>query len=246
MKKIAIIVLLGMIFTSLNAQNGKVRNLRYLDSQPVHFGFTVGFNYMDFTIHKSEQFWKDTSNFYSIENKALPGFHLGPIANFRMGMFFDLRVLVNLSFGQRNLSYLQVDQEVEDGSGYITEAYIMKIGTTNIEVPILLKYKAARYNNFRPYVILGACPKYDLSAKKMPTEAEMPKVQLNTFDFCADMGVGIDFYLPYFKLSTELKYSKGFTNILKNDGTAYTTAIDKMTSNMFMFSLHFEGGRGVK
>jgi len=239
MKKIALIFMFAILSLSLWAQNQKVKNLRYLDSQPVHFGFTVGLNYMDFTIHKSGLFFNDTVDFYSIENKIQPGFHLGPIVNFRLGQYFDLRLLLNLSFGQRNLTYNRVN--FSGTEGVISELYTMKIASTFIEVPVLIKYKAARMNNMRPYVLLGACPKYDLSAKKAPNEADLPKVQLNQLDYYADMGFGIDWYLPYFKLSTELKYSLGFNDMLKQDGTVYTSAIDKMSSKMFMLSFHFEG-----
>jgi len=241
MKKIALVVLFAVLFLSLSAQNQKVKNLRYLDSQPLHFGFTVGLNYMDFVIHNSGLFFNDTIDFYSIENRIQPGFHIGPIANFRLGKYFDLRLLLDLSFGQRNLTYQLV--KLDGTEGVISEPYVMKIASTFIEVPVLIKYKAVRLNNFRPYVLAGVCPKYDLSAKKAPSESELPKVQLNQLDYCADLGFGIDWYLPYFKLSTELKYSIGFNDVLKQDGTIYTSSIDKMNSKMVMFSFHFEGSK---
>jgi len=239
MKKEALIILILFLSTVLFSQQAKVKNLRYHDQQPVHFGFTVGLNYMDFTIHKSGLFLNDTVNMYSIENKIGPGFHLGPIVNFRLGNFFDLRFLINLSFGQRNLVYKMVNTNGDGSFPY--EEKIMNLPSTFIEVPLLLKYKAARLNNIRPYVIAGANLKYDLSARKKPKPSELPKIQLNEFDVYADMGFGIDWYLQYFKLSTELKYCLGFMDMLERDGTIYSSTLDKLTSKMFMLSFHFEG-----
>lgn len=240
MKKTAVTILLIIIgFTSFS-QDGKIKNLRYHDQQPIHFGFTVGLNYMDFTIHKSGLFFSDTVNFYSIENQIHPGFHLGPIVNVRMGSFFDLRFLIDLTFGQRSLNYKIVNTSAGDGTS-LFETKSMHIASTFIETPLLLKYKAARMNNMRPYIIVGGNPKYDISARKKPKESELPKIQLMEFDLYADMGFGIDWYMEYFKLSTELKFSLGFIDVLERDGTLYSSSIEKMTSKMFMLSFHFEG-----
>jgi hypothetical protein len=240
MKKVAALFLFITLTVVVYSQDVKIKNLRYHDQQPIHFGFTVGLNYMDFTIHKSGLFFNDTVDFYGIENGIFPGFHLGPIVNVRMGQYFDLRLLIDLSFGQRNLKYSIVNTSSGDGTALSTPVE-MQLASTFIETPLLIKYKAARLNNMRPYIIFGGNPKYDLSARKKPKDSELPKIQLIEFDMYADIGFGIDWYLEYFKLSTELKYSLGFMNVLEKDGTIYSSAIDKMTSKMFMLSFHFEG-----
>jgi len=238
MKKGIIFILAVMLSYGLFAQQTK--NLRYHDQRPLHFGFTVGLNYMDFTIQKTSLFLNDTVDFYSIENKIGPGFHLGPIVNFRLGNYFDVRFLINLSFGQRDVIYKIANDVQGDGTGMYTEK-IMNLPSTFVEAPLLIKYKAARINNVRPYLIGGVNLKYDMAARKKPKESEMPKIQLKEFDFYGEAGFGIDWYLEYFKLSTELKFSYGFLDILEKDGTIYTSTIEKMQSKMFMFSFHFEG-----
>jgi hypothetical protein len=59
-------------------------------------------------------------------------------------------------------------------------------------------------------------------------------------DFMYEVGVGVDFYLEYFKLSPELKYSFGMRDLLVRDGSMYTSAIDRLTSRLFYLSLTFE------
>ncbi len=98
-----------------------------------------------------------------------------------------------------------------------------------------------RINNYRPYLIVGINPKIDLAAQKKIKEEEMPKIRLNNLDVAWEVGTGIDFYLPYFKFSTELKYSAGLRNMVVPDGTQFTSSIKKMNSNIWTISLHFEG-----
>ncbi len=242
MKKITILLVTIFFASSLLAQapKSKIKNLRFHDKKPIHWGFTFGINTMDFTIHKNASFMSDSVSIYGIENGLQPGFHLGPILNLRLAHFFDFRMLINLSFGQRNLSYHTYSGVATDSATALSTT-LMKIPSTFIEVPLLIKYKAVRLGNSRPYLIAGSNIRYDLNARKEPNDANGDMIQLQTLDFYFELGFGIDWYLPYFKLGTEFKFSNGFNNILKTDNSIYTSPIDKMTSKMFMISFHFEG-----
>jgi len=222
------------------AQRSMPKNLPNYDRKKLHFGFTVGLNTMDFTIQKADDFLNNSvnNNIYAIENQAKLGFHIGPVSNLRLGEFFDLRLLINLSFGQRDLTYWVV-QDTSAANIQLTP-HTMKIASTFIEFPLLLKYKALRVNNYSPYLIAGINPKIDLAARKKIKEEEMPKIRLSNRDIYYELGFGIDFYLTYFKLSTEIKYSAGIMDVLVRDDTEYTSTIKKMNSRMIMFSLHFE------
>ena len=163
---------------------------------------------------------------------------LGPVSNLRLGKYLDLRLLVNLSFGQRNLVYIMVEDTA--AANPVLSSHTMKLSSTYLEFPLLLKYKAMRINNYRPYLVAGINPKIDLAAQKKIKEEEMPKIRLNNLDIAWEVGAGIDFYLPYFKFSTELKYSAGIRNMVVPDGTQFTNSIKKMNSNIWTISLHFE------
>lgn len=240
-KKIALILL---VFANLNAfaqhKEAKQKNLPNYEYKRLHFGFSIGTNIMDFSIINADDFL-NTTNFdevYSIENQSTVGFSLGPIINFHLGEYFDFRLLIILSFGQRNLEYMTiVNHNVENP---ILEKHQMKIASTYQEFPLLLKYKAKRINNYRPYLIAGVNPRVDWAAQKKIKESEMPKIRLNNFDIAGELGGGIDFYLMYFKFSIELKYSIGTRNMVVYDNTQYTNSIKRMTSNIWMLSFHFE------
>ncbi|MCK5169493.1 MAG: PorT family protein, partial [Bacteroidales bacterium] len=102
--------------------------------------------------------------------------------------------------------------------------------------------KATRINNTRPYLIGGINVRNDMARNKEFTEKIY--IKLKSFDIYYEIGVGVDFYLAYFKFSTEIKYSVGMLNVVSSDPhdgyPQYANSIDKLNSRMFMVSLHFE------
>ena len=225
----------------LFAQGGvnSAPNRYKFDKQFVHFGFTIGFNTADFSIRNSGSFLDTATHIYSIENKQMPGFQIGPISNFRIADHWDLRFLVNLTFSQRNLTYYHLDRINQDGEKEY-DFHVMKLPSTFIEFPVLVKFKGDRINNYRFYVIGGANAKLDLASKKKIPEVEKPRIRLAQPDYYGEIGVGVDFYLPYFKFSPEIKYSTGFTNVAVPDGSDYTNSMLYLKSNMIYLSFHFE------
>ena len=111
-----------------------------------------------------------------------------------------------------------------------------------IVVPIELKFSALRCNNFRPYLIGGVMGTADVSKKRNDL------LKLNTFDGYLTIGLGCDFYLPYFKLIPELKFCFGLTDVInrkRNDlrdpaDIKFTQSLKKATSNMVILSFYFE------
>ncbi len=231
-KKIAISVLLISICFIVDAQRSKVMNTPKYDLDPLHFGFTVGFNSMDFNIYNSK-FINNFDTVFSVNAIQQTGFNLGIVSNLRLMPFLDLRFLPGITFGQRNLEYL-----IRTNTGF--KKKIMKIESTFLEFPLQLKYKAKRVNNYRPYVIAGLNSRLDLAARKEIKEEEKPIILLERQDVYYELGFGIDYYLAFFKFSTEIKYCVGLTNVLKRDYTEYSGAIEKMVSNMVVISFHFE------
>jgi hypothetical protein len=238
-------VILGLLFvscTSINAQKwNKVQNLRYHDQKRLHFGFTVGLNTSDFYIRNSDNFFNtaEIGEVYSIEVTQAPGFHLGPVSNLKLGKHMDLRLLINLTFTQRDLNYLRLRENQNEELFF--SSHTMKISSTFLEVPLLLKFKSRRVNNYRVYVVGGVNPRIDLAAKKKIPEELQPMIRLAQPDIYGEFGSGVDFYLPFFKLSTELKMGVGLRNMAIPDNTEFTGAMKYLKSKIFLLSFHFEG-----
>lgn len=222
----------------LYAQRPKVKNDPAYDARPIHFGFTLGLNTMDYSIRPSKFNTREHSDSLIADLVEIqPGFHVQMVSSFKLANYLTFRFLPGLSFGERKITF-------QDARGESEYNRTMSIESSYIEFPCLLKYKAKRINNIAPYIIGGVNFRYDISAKKEFAEDAEVYVRMNAFDIAYEAGIGIDFYLPYFKFSTELKLSAGIRDILSKEPheefPMYTNAIDQINSSIFMLSFHFE------
>jgi hypothetical protein len=248
-KKAFFLILIPVICSlSVLAQKPRVKNDPTHDDKPIHFGFSLGFNFMDFSVYQSEAA-KD-GNYYVGISKLTPGINIQAISNLRLSDNWDLRSLPGISFGERQLDFLKLGVNSAEGTydSVMYEGSSYRIQSSFLELPITLKYKARRMNNFRPYFIAGGNIRYDLAVKKDYDYKEQ-LIMLKPFDFYAEFGTGFDFYLAYFKFAVELKYSIGMSNVFRStnragdppvDDVVYTEIIDKLKSHMFIISFHFE------
>lgn len=259
-KKIIFIFILLLPIVAVS-QKKHVWNKPLYDSYKFHFGFGFSLGMLDFSVEHSNE-WKnnDTTPVYSVLGKAKPIFGASMVTNFKINDYFDIRFIPGLSFGQRDLEYL-VDytkttinnrgQRVdENGNLYDGEnAYYhnMKIESTYLQFPILLKYRAVRESNYRPYLVGGVNYTLDLATRKKVKEEELPKIRLKQHDILLELGAGIDFYLPYFKFSTELKFSYGFMNLVDYEyeyeeiaSVPYAKMFDRLGTKMLTLVIYFE------
>ncbi len=232
MRKLFFILLL-LISTNGFAQQNKMLNYQKIDMKNFHFGYTLGFNTMDFDIYRTQKALVNDT--FPEINRLSPGIDIGIVTNFKITSYLDFRFLPGISLGQRNVLFY----DKEDNA--FSE---MKIGSTFINLPFILKFKSKRINNYRPYLVGGANIRYDMARNKDFNASEEIYIKLMPFDFYYEAGFGIDFYLPYFKFSTEIKYSVGNLNVLSPDKhdsyPGYVNSLDKLKSRMVILSFHFE------
>jgi hypothetical protein len=100
--------------------------------------------------------------------------------------------------------------------------------------------QSKRIGNFGAYVVGGGNYSIDLASQKKQKPDDQV-VRLKSNDFYYEAGGGVDFYLPYFKLSLEGKVMVGVKNILIQDDKLFTRPVDKLNSHIFLFSITFEG-----
>jgi len=223
-----------MIHFSVSGQKQKPKNESWYDEKLLHFGFSLGFNAMDFNITPSQTYLQSDS-LYPEVSLLNPGINIQIVTNFRPGKYFDVRFLPGVSFGQRIIRFYK------NGSLYNDH---QKIESSYLEFPLLLKYKGDRLNNVRPYVIGGLNYRYDLAGKKEFDEEKPVYIRLKRPDLYYEVGAGLDFYLTYFKLSVELKMSNGMRDIIVQEAAPghpeYRNAIERMKSQIWVLSFHFE------
>ncbi|MFP4663895.1 MAG: porin family protein [Bacteroidales bacterium] len=228
-------ILLLFFVSASTAQQRRPMNLPKLDMQPAHFGYSLGLNVMDFTLKPAAEFY-DFDTVYAVENKSYVGFNINMIANLRLANYLDLRFNPGLNFGQRDLEY-----KLKENGVY--KKHVMRLESTFLDFPVLLKYRAERYNNFRPFLIGGGSLRYDLAAQRKIDPADKPKIRLRRMDAYYEIGLGVDFFLEYFMFAVEVKGAFGALNAVNYDNTEYTNYFERLNSKMLIISFHFEGGK---
>lgn len=217
-----------------SAQKQKPKNDSTYDDRPIHFGFSLGLNTMDFNVKTSDAaFAKDS---LLPEVAALnPGVNIQVVINYRPADFFDVRFLPGVSLGQRTLNYYK-NGVLVNGDQQLESSFL--------EFPLLIKFKGMRLNNIRPYVITGLNFRYDLAGKKEYDDQTDINIRLHRADLYYEAGAGLDFYLPEFKLSVELKMSTGIRDVLVHEPRLgydqYSNAIGSLRSQMWILAFHFE------
>jgi hypothetical protein len=245
--KAGVSIILLLIQISSFGQKQKPKNKSWYDDDPFHFGFCLGINTTDFNITPSQTNLMIDS-LYPEASILYPGINIQIVTNLRAGKYFDVRFLPGVSFGQRNIRFYRIDPNFSKTNPNkqipVLQNDKQQIESSFLEFPLLLKFKGERLNNIRPYIIGGVNFRYDLAGQKEFDEQNPVYLRLKRPDFYYEFGGGFDFYLTFFKLSVELKLSDGIGNVLVNDPAPghqkYYNAIEKMTSQIWVLSFHFE------
>jgi len=234
------IVFIFLLFMQLPSfgQKQKPKNDSWYDDKPLHFGFTLGMNLMDFNITPAKSI--GAADFLLPEvSKLNPGINIQIVTNLKLARHFDLRFLPGVSFGQRTIRYFS--NVISDPKIYDER---QRLESSFLEFPLLLKFKGDRLNNVRPYVVAGLNYRYDLAGKKEYDDEKPIYLRLKRSDIYYEAGAGLDFYLPYFKLSVEIKMSNGIRDVIVHEpapGHAeFINAIEKVKSQIWILSFHFE------
>jgi len=209
----------------------KVLYYQQVDEKAIHFGFCLGLNVMDFTVSHSFDHYRRDSLLGNVTNLSM-GFQIQVVSVARLTDNLELRFLPGVALGQRELLFYRNDQ---------LYGHPQKLESYYIELPLLLKYKSTRINNYRGFLVGGLNPRFDLAKNYREEDNIYMGLKLN--DLCYEVGGGFDFYFPYFKLSIELRGSWGVLDVLKRRITPYPeyqNAVEKLRSSVYMISFYIE------
>jgi hypothetical protein len=228
----------GWLPPAAQAQGTELYLLKYDYVRRWRFGFSLGINVFDFTVINSmrevntggEQagvLWADVVN-------PQPGFNINGIVDYRLSHYFNLRMLPGICFGSREVNFYNNN----DG----TLHHRMMLESNYAEAPVLLKFSAKRVSNYRPYLVGGVNPRFNMNWKT--AEQKGNYISSIVFEPFYEFGAGVDIYFYFFKLSLEIKYSGTFINNLGASMVpgkeAYHDAIDRLNSQIFIFAIHIE------
>ncbi len=233
-KTLAILLAVFCVVAPAAAQRQKVQNKPFIDERQFHYGFFVGMHDQGLRLHNNGYIDPATGSQWLAElDRPAIGLSVGVLGEWKLHRYLGLRFIPSLHFGSKHVTF-------RDTKTKATQAEELK--STYVTVPIDLKIAGPRVNNYRPYVLAGVSPMYDLTAKKGK------RLRTKPFNLALEVGLGCDIYMPFFKLIPELKFSFGLANILQKNRSdlrdpnlkVFTESIDKATSNMVTLCFYFE------
>lgn len=230
MKKILAIALFILCTQFSHAQlfsGERILNNENFDRDRWSWGYFLGFNTYDFKF----QYKEDVRNDLVIE-KAI-GFNVGLIGNLKISNNLDLRLEPGVSFNTRGFQVTKADPDT-----------YREINATYVHIPLLVKFSADRFNNFKPFVVGGLSTSINLSSnEKNPDDNSVGQFRMTTHSYYYELGIGVDLYLFYFKLSPSLRGVFAINDELirdNNAGSIYTGNVDKMSSRGIFLNFTFQ------
>jgi hypothetical protein len=224
-KMIFLAMLLSLLPATASGQQQKLQKRPYADQKLFHLGFTVGINMQDLILRQSGYVNENGEVWFSEIPGYTPGFSAGIIADLYLNSFMNLRIIPTLHLGSKEPVFK------EQASG---ETFETAVRNNYITLPLQLKLRAVRINNYRPYLLTGPYGSIELAPRK-----NQP-VMLTPYDYGVEIGVGCDLYLPYFTLSPELKFCFGLNQMVKANQSKYSQSLAGATHRMIILSFNFE------
>lgn len=263
------LLLLGAI-NPLFAQLTRDENLSRFDDRPIHFGFYMGVNTMDYRFSHYGNVMENPVlsnnsvlaniaakyyngvNSYRVDCYPLkPGFTVGGVVNFRMNRVIDFRCTPGMSLGVRQMVFTEnINQEITRPLGGVllypglTQERYQTTPSAYIDFPVGFRYKGFRSGNLRPYIYGGAAYRRDLENKRISESV----FHLKRNGYYAEVAFGLDSYFPYFRFTGEFKFSYGLNNLIKQDADLtsstplpyYGYVLKELNSNIFTLLFYFE------
>jgi len=223
------LIFLSLFFLSINSSaqrnNSKIKNLQNFDQKKIHFGYYIGLNNYNYKLDYLNN--PSSEGIINIENSF--GLNVGLIGDLKLRKNLNLRFEPGLKTNKLNVLYPNNDTR--------------EIKSTYIQLPLLLKYGAKRYNNIKPYVLGGLSTSFNLSGNQnSPEDNNNGVFRLKTNTFYYELGFGIDFYLQYFKFSPSIRGVFSLKNEIVPDldpNSPWTGNIDKMSTRAIFINFSF-------
>jgi hypothetical protein len=213
------------------------------DLEDYSFGFTFQYINSYFKIDKKPS-WRDpyydqdlkrytTQPLYAIGSNSLPGFAVSFLFRYRIDEHLEARTTPGLVFADRSVYYDYVNSSL---------SVVKPVQATMVEFPLSVKLKSDRVDNYRAYIMAGVKYSESIGVKRnKPDINPVDALLTNKSGFGSyEVGLGMDIYFEYFKMTPEIKLSNSIGNLLNRENTPYANPIDKLSLHTVTFSLCFE------
>jgi len=236
-RKVITLLLVCSISFSAYAQYRGGGNTNFDDykRKDYYFGISLGFNSSKHQVFHSKDFIGNP-DIRLAQGAAATGFTVHGIVNYKLGDYFDFRMLPGISFTTRHLDFSSPSDPI---SGVPPDR--TSVESIFAEMPLLIRYKSAPYKDKRAFIIGGINYSYDVASNSQTRQAD-DFIKISPHEFRLEAGVGMQFFFQFFILSPELKFSQGINNtLLFNDQIIESSVMEKLLSRTITLSFHFEG-----
>lgn len=224
-------------------------NYSRVDNTTFHYGYSIGFGVFDYRITNIQ--YQGDFGFLAEPVNFSTALRLGVIGEWNVTNYVSFRTVPGLYFGKRTITFKRAEIEVEgrnplDEQGY-PHTIDAEIKSVYADIPLLIKYRGERINNYNFYLLAGASYHMDLTPHEELEPNDNILIRTKRHDIALEFGGGMDFYLRYFKLGAELRISIGLLDLLNHDLVEdmpnyhiYTQTIGSMKSTLVTLSFNFE------
>ena len=243
-KRVLIIGFFLLAATAFFAQTERVEYIPTFDRKLIHYGFYLGINQNDFKLNFTDKQIPNPDfpgSFYDKPNVTVVvngGFNVGLIADLRLHKNLNLRLEPGLVSNTKKIVFNHLI------NSSIPQDSIREIGSTYLHVPFVFKFSTNRYKNIRPYILGGVSYDYNFSSnEKNQEDNSAGEFRMKTHNFMYEIGVGIDFYLYYFKFSPSIRGVFAMNNEIKYDNdlnSRWTAPINFMGTRGVFLNFAFE------
>lgn len=233
-RKISLVVLL---MTVLSCGAMKAQRMHYFDVRPFNLGFTMGMGIggYDMTHQINQTDPRTGRHLYSVSLVRKPAIYLGLITSLKLLNNLDVRFNPSVTLEERDFRFRFDSTTTFDGESVVFK----KIESSNLNLPLVLKFKTDYYKRTRLFITAGIQPTWNLaSTKKVRNDPELLKTE--KFDVAFVASVGIDLYGEKLKLSPELRYTRGLRNLYVPDNTVFPRAISDLFAQLLTLNINFE------
>lgn len=231
LKKFLFFGVFSLALTS-QAQREKVFKLPNFDKPLFHYGFYLGANQNSYKIAYKPSSFANAE----IEVESSYGFNVGLIADLRLHNNINLRFEPGLISNSKTLYFKHI--------GGPKNVNTRKVGATYLHLPLILKLSTNRLNNMRPYILGGASFDHNFSGREKSNDDNFAgKFRTTTKNYMYEVGIGVDFYLNYFKFSPSIRGIFAINNELVYDNKSpsqWTDPIDVLATRGIFLHLAFE------
>lgn len=233
-KRIFLLFFLFNILIAFGQLKSPLTNLENFDEKPLQWGYYFGGNMFDLKFDYRDLHYTNTS-LLEVQTHKMFGFNVGLTGSARLMKYIDLRLEPGLVYNRKEIYFYNMTEKRD---------YLRDVKSTYIYIPLLVKFSAERWYNFKPYVTAGGSMTINLSSNQNLTIDNYDLVfRTKTNVFFYELGFGLDIYTPFFRLSPSIRGLFSVRNELVPDhkpDSPWTKNLNGLKSRGFLINLTLE------